>query len=87
VAICAEWVSGALVAIDPQPSAFDSCAAVVVNGSEWIDIHSALLASSVWWNMTVSDGIEISLLVGGVWAVAFGIRAVARFLQDDTIQE
>lgn len=60
------------------PSSSDPCTGfVLLNPTE----YSAWLVSPL--NLSAADGLTLSVAILGVWAIAWGIRALARALNTD----
>lgn len=65
---------GALIDVSPQPSDVTTCALVVASGYE----HGQFSSSP--WVLTEAQGAQIGGAILFVWAIAWGIRALARAL-------
>lgn len=81
MAVCARAVAGPdgalLLALDPTRTDLSTCAYVVEDG-----------ASNAWrelGSMSLQNASDISLAVGLVWAVAWGIKTIGRTLR--TVEE
>lgn len=82
--VCAKAVQQAdgtlLLALDPQVTNLSTCAYVVDTGG-----------SNAWnelGNMSIGDAQMISAYVGGVWAIAWGFKAISKhFFSDEDSNE
>lgn len=74
MAVCAKAVQqpdgSYLLALDPAVTDVSACAYVVQSGTDsaWQDLA----------NMSISDAQVIGAYVGGVWAIAWGFKAIAK---------
>jgi hypothetical protein len=72
MALCATVNSAQQVVIVlPQPANISTCALLIPTTEDSLNSP---------FNLTPADGYAIAVAIVGVWAVGFGIRAIARVL-------
>lgn len=68
-----DYGSGQYQVLEPQPSDYTTCTALVVSPTE--------LQNGVM-HLTAAEGVQLSLAIGGCWAVAAAFRAVIHMLKE-----
>jgi len=83
MATCVNFVSSgsgssqtiSLEVVTPQPATFSACTYVLPSGSE---------ISNSPFSLSVADASAIGFAIVGLWAIAFGFRALISSLRDDS---
>lgn len=68
-----DYGSGQYQVMEPQPSDYTTCTALVVSPTE--------LQNGVM-HLTAAEGVQISLSIGLLWAIAAAFRAVIHILKE-----
>jgi len=72
--------SGGVEVVDPQPSDLTTCTAVLLSPSE---------ASPAWYAVPLSadEGAVIGVAIATVWALAWGLRLLAEFVNSRSLED